>query len=155
LSRKYGVSPKQIERIRELDARRYSANQIQKELRSEHIGLRRQIILNYIREFRNKPAQRNVSKYVPKKYRRYYHPREKVISLSGLVNGRARRLNVFAYDGRTLRRVLREKIFDYGETKRGYSPKSQFLTIDANKLLSNPDKYLEKEEWDTRPRINS
>ena len=47
-------------------------------------------------------------------------------------------------DGRTLHKVIREKIFDYGETKRGYSPKSQFLTIDANKLLSNPDKYLEK-----------
>ena len=64
-----------------------AANQIQKELRSENIGLRRQIILNYIREFRNRPAQRNVSKYIPKKYRRFYHPREKVISLSGTVHG--------------------------------------------------------------------
>ena len=155
MSRKSGVSPKQVERIRELNARGYSSNQIQKELRSEHIGLRRQIILNYTREFRNRPAQRNVSKYIPKKYRRFYHPREKVISLSGTVNGTTRRLNIFAYDGRALRRVLREKIFDFGETKKGYTPKSQFLTIDANKLLANPDKYLEKKEWDTRPRINS
>jgi len=154
-SRKKGVSSRQVERIRELTARRYSANQIQKELRRENIGLRRQIILNYTREFRNKPAQRNVGKYIPKKYRRIYRPREKVISISGLVNGKVRRLNLFAKDGRTLHRVLREKIFDYGETKKSYSPKSQFLTIDANKLLSNPDKYLEKEEWDTRPRINS
>ena len=155
LSRKSGVSSKQVNRIRELNARGYSANQIQKELRSEHIGLRRQIILNYTREFRNKPAQRNVSKYIPKKYRRFYHPREKVISFSGLVHGKPRRINIFAMDGRTLHKVIREKIFDYGETKKGYSPRSQFLTIDANKLLSNPDKYLEKEEWDTRPRINS
>ena len=155
MSRKSGVKPQQIDRIKELNARGHSANQIQKELRSEHIGLRRQIILNYTREFRNRPTQKNVSKYIPKKYRRYYHPREKVISLSGTVHGKTRRINLFAIDGRTLRRVLREKIFDYGETKRGYSPKSQFLTIDANKLLSNPDKYLEKEEWDTRPRINS
>ena len=85
----------------------------------------------------------------------FIRPREKVISFSGLVHGKARRINIFANDGRTLHKVIREKIFDYGETKRGYSPKSQFLTIDANKLLSNPDKYLEKEEWDTRPRINS
>ena len=155
MSRKSGVSPKQVNRIRELNARGYSANQIQKELRSEHIGLRRQIILNYTREFRNRPAQRNVSKYIPKKYRKIYRPIGKVISISGLVHGKVRRINLFANDGRTLGRVLREKIFDYGETKRGYSPKSQFLTIDANKLLSNPDKYLEKEEWDTRPRINS
>ena len=155
MSRKSGVSSKQVDRIGELNARGYSSNQIQKELRSEHIGLRRQIILNYVREFRNRPAQRNVTKYIPKKYRRYYHPREKVISLSGTVNGHSRRLNIFAYDGRALRRVLRDKIFDFGETKRGYTPKSQFLTIDANKLLANPNKYLEKEEWDTRPRINS
>ena len=155
MSRKSGVSSKQVDRIGELNARGYSSNQIQKELRSEHIGLRRQIILNYVREFRNRPAQRNVTKYIPKKYRRYYHPREEVISLSGTVNGHSRRLNIFAYDGRALRRVLRDKIFDFGETKRGYTPKSQFLTIDANKLLANPNKYLEKEEWDTRPRINS
>jgi len=155
LSRKTGVKPQQVNRIRELNVRGYSANQIQKELRSEHIGLRRQIILYYIREFRNRPAQANVSKYTPKKYRRTYRPREKVISISGTVHGKTRRINLFANDGRTLRRVLREEIFDYGETKKGYSPKSQFLTIDANKLLSNPDKYLEKEEWDTRPRINS
>jgi len=155
MSRKSGVSPKQVNRIRELNARGYSSNQIQKELRSEHIGLRRQIILNYIREFRNRPVRQNVTKYIPKKYRRYYRPREKVISFSGLVNGRARRINIFANDGRTLHKVIREKIFDYGETKKGFSPKTQFLTIEASKLLSNPDKYLSKEEWDTRPRINS
>ena len=155
MSRKSGVSSKQVNRIRELNARGYSANQIQKELRSEHIGLRRQIILNYTREFRNRPAQANVSKYTPKKYRRYYHPREKVISFSGLVHGNASRINIFSIDGKTLHKVIREKIFDYGKTKRGYSPKCQFLTIDASKLLSNPDKYLSKEEWDKRPRINS
>jgi hypothetical protein len=155
LSRKSGVSSKQVNRIRELNARGYSANQIQKELRSENIGLRRQIILNYTREFRNRPAQRNVSKYIPKKYRRIYRPIGKVISLNGLVNGEVRRLNVSAYDGRSLHKVIKEKIFNYGDTKKGYSPKNQFLTIDANKLLANPDKYLSKEEWDTRPRINS
>ena len=58
MSRKSGVKPQQVNRIRELNARGYSANQIQKELRSEHIGLRRQIILNYTREFRNRPAQK-------------------------------------------------------------------------------------------------
>ena len=155
MSRKSGVKPQQVNRIKELNARGYSANQIQKELRSEHIGLRRQIILNYTREFRNKPTQKNVSKYIPKKYRRIYRPIGKVISFSGLVNGKVRRINLSAMDGRTLHKVIKEKIFDYGETKRGYSPKNQFLTIDANKLLSNPDKYLSKEEWDTRPRINS
>ena len=77
MSRKSGVSPKQVNRIRELNARGYSANQIQKELRSEHIGLRRQIILNYTREFRNRPAQRNVSKYIPKKYRKILSSKRK------------------------------------------------------------------------------
>lgn len=155
MSRKSGVKPQQVDRIRELSKQGYSTVQIQRTISREHLGIRRTVLLGYVREFKNRPAQANVSKYIPKKYRRYYRPREKVISFSGLVHGKHRRINIFAKDGRTLHKVIREKIFDYGETKRGYSPKSQFLTIDANKLLSNPDKYLEKEEWDKRPIINS
>ena len=155
MSRKSGVKPQQVDRIRELSKQGYSTVQIQRTLSREHLGIRRTVLLGYVREFKGRPAQANVRKYTPKKYRRIYRPIGKVVSINGLVNGRSRRINIFANNGRTLRRVIREKIFDYGETKRGYSPKSQFLTVDATKLLANPDKYLEKEEWDTRPRINS
>jgi hypothetical protein len=157
MSRKSGVSPKQINRIRELNAKGYSSNRIQKQLRSEHIGLRRQIILNYTREFRGRPAQKNVSKYIPHKYRknRTYRPNYKVITISGSVKGKNKKLNIVSSNGKSLHKILREHIFNFGKTKQGYSPKSQFLTVDADKLLANPKKYLDEKEFDKRPIINS
>ena len=68
-ARKKGVSTKQINRIRTLSREGKSANQIQRTLSREHIGLRRTVLLPYVREFKGKQPQANVSKYTPKKYR--------------------------------------------------------------------------------------
>ncbi len=68
-TRKKGVSTKQIDRIRTLTHEGKTANQIQRTLSKEHIGLRRTVTLRYVREFKGKQPQANTSKYIPKKYR--------------------------------------------------------------------------------------
>jgi hypothetical protein len=68
-TRRKGVSTKQIDRIRTLSHEGKSANQIQHTLSREHIGLRRTVLLPYVREFKGKQPQANVQKYTPHKYR--------------------------------------------------------------------------------------
>jgi hypothetical protein len=59
------VSEKQVDRIRELSKEGYSANEIQKQLHKEQIGVRRTVLLTYVREFKQKPPKHAVRKYYP------------------------------------------------------------------------------------------
>lgn len=68
-TRKKGVSARQVSRIKELSSQGRPANEIQRTLSREGIGLRRTVTLGYVREFKNKPAPTNSSKNVPRKYR--------------------------------------------------------------------------------------
>jgi hypothetical protein len=68
MSRKRGISPRQIDRIKELSSEGYSANKIQAKLSEEHIGLRRTILLTYVREFKRQPTKLHVEKHIHRKY---------------------------------------------------------------------------------------
>lgn len=162
MKRKKGVSPKQVERIRELSKEGKSANQIQKNLSREGLGLRRKTILKYIRKSKHQKSKANTAKYTPRKYRKkgatygagYSYARRgrkkpfgvKQIAEYGSVNGESRRIQVYGY-GNQLYQVM--------QLTSRHPPRKQFLTISARELLSDPNKFLSEEYWDARPRINS
>jgi len=168
-TRKKGVSTTQVDRIRTLSHEGKSANQIQRTLSKEHIGMRRTTLLPYVREFKGKQPQTNVSKYTPTKYRkritrRHYEERRthrhrerylkpeslatKHVTIKGKDQHGKQKTIELSGIGRDLFEAIKDDIIKY-------APKQQFLTIGARELLSNPDKFLSKEKWDQRPRINS
>jgi hypothetical protein len=51
-------------------SREYSANEIQRRLKNRGIGIRRQILLRYVREAKRKSVKANREKYTPRKYRK-------------------------------------------------------------------------------------
>ena len=65
-----GFTEKQVSAIKRGVREGYSANRIQKELRIEGYGMRRQVMLRHIREMRMKSAKADHLKYTPRKYRR-------------------------------------------------------------------------------------
>jgi hypothetical protein len=69
MARTKGVSQRQIHTIRSLSRRGYTANQQYRILQANHIGMRRQKLLGYVREFKNRPARPNVEKYTRIRYR--------------------------------------------------------------------------------------
>ncbi len=60
---------KQISTINDGIRKGYSSNKIQRQLRSQGLGIRRKELLKQIREMKNKSAKANREKYTPKKYR--------------------------------------------------------------------------------------
>jgi hypothetical protein len=68
-TRKSGVSTRQTSRIKELSSQGRSTNEIQRTLSREGIGLRRSVMLEYVREYRGKAPPTNPSKNIPTKYR--------------------------------------------------------------------------------------
>jgi hypothetical protein len=92
------VKPGTIDRIRTLARRGKSANQIQRELKSEHRGIRRTQLLAYVREFKGRaPKAEAHLKYTPHKYRggttyKTYHrifdhyEKEKYVAVYGRVH---------------------------------------------------------------------
>jgi hypothetical protein len=75
----------------------YSANEIQRKMKTEKRGIRRQLLLAYVREYKRKPPPRYPKKYVPIKYRRARRVEiqgrgPKAIQIYGIYHGRARRV---------------------------------------------------------------
>lgn len=121
-----GKTPKQIGAVKSYVRRGYSANTIQKKMKARHMGMRRTVLLTYVREFRRQPAKPSIAKYVPRKYRRGITYRRagyiKQVRLSGRHKGeRARKIKTGR--GSELYRWIR------GELESGY--------------------------WDTKPTIES
>jgi len=140
---------RQVERIRELSRQGRSANEIQRQLQKEHLGMKRQRLLKYVREFKGRPAPRKPFKYVPIKYRerrRIRIPRKQV-AVYGSVNGQSRRVQLYG-DGQSLYRAMILVM------KR--PPRQRFLTIGAGAIVANPPRYLERwRRWDERPKAES
>lgn len=63
------VKTRTVDRIRQLSRKGYTANQIQHKLQQEKIGIRRQTMLKYVREFRHRPPPKHPYRHVPHKYR--------------------------------------------------------------------------------------
>lgn len=134
-----------------------SSNKIQKRLQKRHLGLRRQVLLAEIRKVKRKKPKANTYKYTPRKYRKRrtsypFKARRRFfgghqIAGYGTVHGQSRRIQVYG-SGKQLYRVML--------LASQHPPRNRFLTIDAGTLLSNPWRYLSREEfWDAKPRVDS
>lgn len=70
MPRTRGKTTKQIKAVKSYVRKGYSANRIQKRLQKRHLGMRRTVLLTYVREFRRQKPRPSVAKYVPRKYRK-------------------------------------------------------------------------------------
>jgi hypothetical protein len=148
-TRKKGISQQQINRIRELSKQGKNTNQVQRTLSKEGIGLRRQAMLNYVREARNRPVKANTQIYTPIKFRRTFTPYGKSVAVYGTVNGRPKRVQMSG-NGKPLYHAMKLV------AKHPPAKKLKFLSISANELLRDPKKYLDLErEWDEHPKVKS
>ena len=163
---KKGVSSATVNRIRELSREDKTTTQIQKQLQKEGLGLRRTVMLIYVREFKGKKPKAEPYKYIPRKYERarmrVTRRRErrleierkekertygKQIAVYGLTNGRHRRVQMYGSG-----KELYQAMMLVGK----HPPRSQFLTVSARRLLRYPDYYLDaKNRWDDHPYVKS
>lgn len=141
-----GKSTKQIGAIREYSRQGLSANEIQRRLSRQGMGMRRTVMLQYVREFKRQTQETSVSKNVPYKYRLSFSFGGKHVAVYSTVRGKQRRIQVYG-NGKQLRRVM--------VLVSRHPPKQRFLTIDAASLLSNPWRYLSEGFWDEKPQIES
>jgi len=167
---KKGVSSSTVNRIRTLSKEGHTTNYIQKQLQKEHLGIRRTILLGYIREFKGRKPKAEPYKYTPKKYRRKpaiskpkpetefarkmrqkisEQEKPKHVAVYGKVKGISKRIEVSG-KGTNIYRFLIDGIT--------HPPKQRITRINADKEkgLSARAKYIDyKEEWDYRPTIKS
>ena len=134
-----------------------SSNKIQKRLQKQHLGMRRKVLLAEIRNAKGQTPKANRHKYTPRKYRkrrtpylttarRQFHIGRQIAGY-GTVHGQSRRIQVYG-SGKQLYRVML--------LASQHPPRTRFLTIEAENLLSNPWRYLSREEfWDAKPRVDS
>ena len=135
-----------------------SANQIQRELKSEGIGIRRTTVLAYVREFRGRKPKAESYKYTPRKYlskERRLHiehvVKGKHIAIYGTVNGLGKRIEVSG-TGKQLFSFLHEAV--------EHPPRKRFsrLNVDRDDLdtIHGRAEHLDlREYWDDKPKIES
>lgn len=151
---KRGVSRATVDIIREDTRKGHSANYIQKHLRREHRGIRRQNLLRYVREFRGKAPKPHSYKYIPKKYltrERRLHielgVKRKHVAIYGRVKGESRRIEVSG-TGYQLMDFLRSAV--------KHPPKQRFVRGDVSTIHGRSRIKLDwRKEWDARPKIAS
>lgn len=151
------INPRTRSAIRKYVKQGLSSNKIQKKLQNQHLGIRRKTLLAEIRKAKGQKSKANRYKYTPRKYRKRktVYPSQarrqffirKQIAGYGTVHGQSRRIQVYG-SGKQLQRVML--------LASQHPPRTQFLTIYAGTLLSNPWRYLSREEfWDDIPRVDS
>lgn len=145
------ISKQQRNTIRTYVKKGYSANKIQKKLKSQDLGIRRKTLLAEVRKIKGKKPKADRQKYTPHKYRirrlKIDFPMMKQIAGYSTVHGKPRRYQV-AGTGKQLYRVML--------LMSQHPPKRKFLTISAKELLKNPWRYLDREErWDRHPYVES
>jgi len=87
------ANKEQVDFIRKEAKRGKSANQIQRDLRAHHMGMRRQKLLEYVRKFKGKSAKVESQRYTPIKYRKHvFVASRKMIAVYGSVNWQSRRV---------------------------------------------------------------
>lgn len=140
------ASKEQVNFIRKEAKEGKSANQIQKDLQEHHMGMKRQRLLEYVREYKGQKPKAEPSKYTPKKYRRARVVRHieigKKLAVYGSVNWQSRRVQMSGSG-----KELYSAMMLVGK----HPPKKRFLTTNAKNIIENPDEYLDmEEEWDRK-----
>jgi hypothetical protein len=143
---------KQIDRIRDLSGQGKSANEIQRTLSKEQLGIRRTVLLRYVREIKHKAPPKKPEKYAPTKYRVPISPhralyRGKYVAVYGTVNGRSRRIQMHGSG-----RELYEAMIQVSR----HPPRKKFLTVSASSISYYPHEFLDMwREWDEHPEAYS
>jgi len=156
-----GISSKTRWAIKGYVKQGYSANKIQKKLKSQGLGIRRKTLLAEVRKIKGKKKKPYSVKYTPKKYRRVTPKARKPVF-------RGKHIAVYRY-ARTLRhrRPYSARFEFYGNGKdlakavrlalSGIVPRCErpFVECSARAFLKNPYRYGEDGEWVNRPNIES
>ena len=146
------ATKKQINRIRQLSRQGKSANDIQRTLQKEHWGMRRTILLSYVREFKHKAPPKKTEKYTPTKYKVPISPhralyRGKYVAVYGTVNGKSRRIQIHGSG-----KELYEAMIQVSR----HPPRKKFLTVSASSISLYPQEFLDMwREWDEHPEAYS
>ena len=125
--------------------KRYSANQIQKKLQEQGLGIRRKELLAKVREVKGVPKKPNPEVYIPIKYRRAEKKGipAKWIAVYGSVDGTSRRIEL-AGSGKQLYKAMLHVA--------KHPPKKRFVQCGATDVSN----YLDYEKmWDERPKVKS
>lgn len=142
-----------VDRIYALSKQGKTTTQIQRQLRSEGRGIRRTVLLAYVREAKGRKPRADVYKYTPRKYRRPITPptpKKYHVSAYGKHKQKSKRYEVFA----TTKKALYRFLIDGAK----HPPKQRIARIDIDRVrgLSDRAKYIDYgEEWDERPTIKS
>ncbi len=129
-------------RINQLAKQGYTTTKIQKVLRKEGMGIRKQTMLWIVRQYYHKPAPQHPERFIPIKYRRPVPPplppEERLgrhLSIYGTQRGIRKRIEMWGRDGRELQQaaILAAK----------HAPLDRFLEVNASDLLRNPHRYLD------------
>jgi len=148
----------------------YSANKIQKKLKSQGLGIRRQTLLAEVRKIKGKKPKAQPQKYTPKKYRRVtpkarrpvfsgkhvavYRPAttkryRKLARKLGAPQSYSARFEFYG-NGKDLAKAVR--LAYSGIVPRCEHP---FVECSARAFLKNPYRYGEDGEWVDRPNVES
>lgn len=143
---------KQIKIIREGVEKGFSANKIQKILKSKGLGMRRKTLLGWVRKIKGVKKKPSPSKYVPRKYKVVAKAKRVKVSrvrvaVYGIVNNEGKRIEIEGNPkavGKAVALAVKNP------------PKKKIVHAKAEKLVQKPLVYLNKEEeWDTRPEVES
>jgi len=156
------ISPKTRWAIKAYVKQGYSANKIQKKLKSQGLGIRRKTLLSEVRKVKGTKPKAHPQKYTPKKYRRVTpKARRPVYSGKHIAvyrSARTRRhpkpysarFEFYGSRGKDLAKAIRL-------TLSGIVPRCEdpFVECSARAFLNDPYKYGEDGEWVDRPNIES
>jgi hypothetical protein len=161
MPKRKAISKQQTEAIRTYIKQGYSANNIQKKLQHQGLGIQRKRLLAEVRKVKGTKPKAHPQKYTPKKYRRVTPKARRPVF-------RGKHIAVYRY-ARTLkhRRPYSARFEFYGSGKdlakavrlalsgivlRWENP---HVECSARAFLNNPNKYGERGEWVDRPNIES
>jgi hypothetical protein len=144
------VKPATVDRIYTLSKQGKTANQIQRQLKAEGIGIRRTTLLTYVREAKGRKPRPHPEKHIPRKYRRPITPPpikrryDKHVAIFGRHNGVSKRIEISG-TGKYLQQVLYDIVH--------HPPKKHILRTNQDEFERSRD--LSRGDWDARPTITS
>ena len=156
------MSPKTRWAIKGYVKQGYSANKIQKKLKSQGLGIQRKKLLAEVRKIKGLKPKANRQKYTPKKYRRRATPKARRPVYSGK--------HIAVYKNATTRRhpkpySARFEFYGMGKdlakavrlTFSGIVPKWEdpFVECHARDFLNDPYTFGEEGRWTDKPSIES
>jgi len=161
---KKGIPKTTVNRIRTKVKQGKSANQIQRELKREGRGIRRQTLLALVRRYKGVKPKPQRYKYIPRKYRtrpaiaKPKRPKRIAPPPTPKPPIRKKHISIYGKEGRYNLSGTGRNLYRFMIDAVEHPPKKRFVTVDVDKVrgLSQRAKYVDYgEEWSERPEIKS